>query len=69
MSEPVKIYESSSHKTWRNSSDLECVSLGEDLLALQEITDPDSQIRSLIERKPWKDNSGSEKNDSKLILI
>lgn len=58
VSEPVKIYQSSSDKTWRNSSDLECVSLGEDLLALQEISDPDSQIQNLIEKKLWKDGSG-----------
>lgn len=58
-SEPVKIYSSSSNKTWRNSSDLESISLGEDLLALQDLSDPDSQIQNLIEKKLWKDNSGN----------
>lgn len=58
-SEPVKIYESkSATKTWRNSSDLECISLGQDLLAFQEFTDPDTQIQELIEKKLWKDNAG-----------
>lgn len=34
VSEPVKIHEAKvANKTWRNSSDLECVSLGQDLLA------------------------------------
>ncbi|KAF2899421.1 hypothetical protein ILUMI_06754, partial [Ignelater luminosus] len=57
-SEPVKIYESkSATKTWRNSSDLECISLGQDLLAFQEFTDPDTQIQELIEKKLWKDNA------------
>lgn len=59
ISEPVKIYQSSSEKTWRNSSDLESVSFGEDLLALQETKDPDTQIQSLIEKKLWNDNSDS----------
>lgn len=58
-SEPVKIYESkSSTKTWRNSSDLECISLGQDLLAFQEFNDPDTQIQELIEKKLWKDSAG-----------
>lgn len=61
----MKIYQSSSDKTWRNSSDLECVSLGEDLLALQEISDPDTQIQTLIEKKPWKDNTDSLDVDEK----
>ncbi|KAK5638239.1 hypothetical protein RI129_012534 [Pyrocoelia pectoralis] len=58
-SEPVKIYESKSlsNKTWRNSSDLECISLGQDLLAFQEFNDPDTQIQQLIEKKLWKDNA------------
>ncbi|KAB0791579.1 hypothetical protein PPYR_03379 [Photinus pyralis] len=57
--EPVKIYESKSisNKTWRNSSDLECISLGQDLLAFQEFNDPDTQIQQLIEKKLWKDNA------------
>ncbi|KAF5303294.1 hypothetical protein FQA39_LY10033 [Lamprigera yunnana] len=69
LSEPVKIYESKSesNKTWRNSSDLECISLGQDLLAFQEFQDPDAQIQQLIEKKLWKDNTDvieEEKNSS-----
>ncbi|KAF5294329.1 hypothetical protein FQR65_LT10782 [Abscondita terminalis] len=59
LSVPVKIYESksSSNKTWRNSSDLECISLGQDLLTFQEFNDPEVQIQQLIEKKLWKDNA------------
>ncbi|KAK4878397.1 hypothetical protein RN001_010903 [Aquatica leii] len=59
VSEPVKIYESksSSNKTWRNSSDLECISLGQDLLTFQEFNDPEVRIQQLIEKKLWKDNA------------
>lgn len=60
MSLPVKIYESkSANKTWSKSSDLECISLGQDLLVLDDITTPDIEIEDLIEKKLWKDNSGN----------
>lgn len=61
MSEPVKIYESkSANKTWRNSSDLECISLGQDILTnLSDSKDPDSEIQSFIEKKLWKDSNGN----------
>lgn len=60
-SEPVKIYESkSANKTWRNSSDLECISLGQDILTnLSDNKDPDSEIQSFIEKKLWKDANGN----------
>lgn len=66
VSEPVKIYEpKSANKTWRNSSDLECLSVGEDLLAFEEFTgaDTDSQLQDLIEHRLWKDSAG------KLLMI
>lgn len=45
VSEPVKIYEAkTATKTWRNSSDLECISLGQDLL--------------VEEKKIWQEPSG-----------
>lgn len=59
VSAPVKIHKSQSNRTWRNSTDLECISLGQDLLALEEINDPDLQIQDLIDKKPWKDNTGN----------
>lgn len=65
VSEPVKIYESSTHNTWRNSSDLDSISLGEDLLAFDDINDADSQIQSFIEQKLWKDSTG----ELKILLI
>lgn len=60
VSEPVKIYESkSSDRTWRNSSDLECISLGQDMLSnLQDGSDPESHIPSFIEKKLWRDATG-----------
>lgn len=60
ISEPVKIYESkSTNKTWRNSSDLECVSLGQDILTnLPESNGADSEIQSFIEKKLWRDTNG-----------
>ncbi|KAI4455246.1 sorting nexin [Holotrichia oblita] len=65
VSEPVKIHKSQSNKTWRNSSDLECISLGQDLLVSDEFNDPDLQIQDLIDKKPWKDNLDSLEVDEK----
>lgn len=59
VSEPVKIYQSKSNKTWRNSSDLECISLGQDLLELDNI-DPDIQLNNFIDNSLWTDNDFAE---------
>lgn len=67
VSEPVKIHKSQANRTWRNSSDLESISLGQDLLLL-ELNDPDLQIQDLIDKKPWKDNSGKD-NQFKATVI
>lgn len=39
------------------------------MLALQEITDPDTQIQSLIEKKLWNDNTDSLDVEEKLHNI
>lgn len=52
VSRPVKIYESkSTSKIWRDSSDLECVSLGQDTLA--------SFSEDVLDKKLWGEQKGT----------